>query len=336
MTIARFLRRSADRSDVQLGPGSIVVIDEASMIDLPTLWRVLKRLGEATLMLSGDPAQLPPIGFGLTFHVLVDHSETPKTVLDRVLRQSAKTGIPAVAHSIRIGNPPNLQPFLGLSPGVSFVDAAPSDAVRTILDLGARLAADGMRRGHAQIIAPIKGGPAGVAAINARFHALRREMRPKAPLFPGRADIMEGDPIIWTRNDHERDLMNGSMGRIVEIEGERIRAVIDDIERVLGPSDGQFLELAYAISVHKAQGSQWPVVVVPIFASRILDRTLVYTAATRATNQVIFVGDGSALDAAIAAPPRALQRYVTLGERLKGMVVEQKSTGGGRCPHERP
>ena len=100
---------------------------------------------------------------------------------------------------------------------MTFIDAGPEEAFDVIFDVGARLAKDGLRRGDAQIIAPVNAGPAGILAINRRFHELRMQASADAPrLVPGRTDIAEGDPVIWTRNDYERDLMNGSTGRIVE------------------------------------------------------------------------------------------------------------------------
>ena len=321
MTIARFLKETSGEAAVRLHAGNILVIDEASMVDLPLLWQVVRRIGDASLVLVGDPAQLPPIGFGLTFHVLIEHPAIPRTILDRVMRQSAETGIPAVAEAIRNGRCPELGPFRGLAPGVTFIDAVPEEAFDVIFDAGARLAKDGLRRGDAQIIAPVNAGPAGVLAINRRFHELRMQASAGASrLVPGRTDIAEGDPVIWTRNDYERDLMNGSTGRIVEADRDFATAVIDGQEHRLSAADSKFIELAYAISVHKAQGSQWPLVIVPVFRSRILDRTLVYTAATRASEQVILVGDRGVFNAAIAMAPRNLKREVTLASRLRSIT----------------
>ena len=318
MTIARFLNETSGDGGVRLHAGNILIIDEASMVDLPLLWQVVRRIGDASLVLVGDPAQLPPIGFGLTFHVLIEHPAIPKTILDRVMRQSAATGIPTVAEAIRNGRCPDLDPFRGLAPGVTFIDAAPDEAFDVIFDVGARLAKDGLRRGDAQIIAPVNAGPAGILAINRRFHELRIQAGADAPrLVPGRADIAAGDPVIWTRNDYERNLMNGSTGRIVEAHKDFATAVIDGQEHRLSPADGRLIELAYAISVHKAQGSQWPLVIVPIYRSRILDRTFIYTAATRASEQVVLVGDRDVFKAAVERSPMNLKRDVTLASRLR-------------------
>ena len=321
MTIARFLKETSGDAAMRLHAGNILIIDEASMVDLPLLWQVVRRIGDASLVLVGDPAQLPPIGFGLTFHVLIEHPAIPKTILDRVMRQSAETGIPTVAAAIRNGRCPELGPFRGLAPGVTFIDAGPEEAFDVIFDVGARLAKDGLRRGDAQIIAPVNAGPAGILAINRRFHELRMQASAGASrLVPGRTDIAEGDPVIWTRNDYERDLMNGSTGRIVEAHRDHAKAVIDGQKHRLSASDSNLIELAYAISVHKAQGSQWPLVIVPIYRSRILDRTLVYTAATRASEQVVFVGDRSVFKAAVEMAPTNLMRDVTLASRLQAFT----------------
>ena len=322
MTIARFLKETSGDAGARLHAGNIVIVDEASMVDLPLLWQVVRRAGDASLVLVGDPAQLPPIGFGLTFHVLIEHPGIPRTILDRVMRQSAETGIPTVAEAIRNGRCPELGPFRGLAPGVTFIDAAPEEAFDVIFDTGSRLAKDGLRRGDAQIVAPVNAGPAGILAINRRFHELRIQGSAHTPrLVPGRADIAEGDPVIWTRNDYERDLMNGSTGRIVEAHRDHARAVIDGQEHRLGAADASNIELAYAISVHKAQGSQWPLVIVPVHRSRILDRTLIYTAATRASQQVVFVGDRNVFNSAVAMAPRNLKRDITLASRLRSITA---------------
>ncbi|SIS60292.1 exodeoxyribonuclease V alpha subunit [Roseivivax lentus] len=315
MTIARFLKDfRSERS--ALTNVSIVVIDEGSMLDLPTLWRIVKALGKASLVLVGDPAQLPPIGFGLTFHVLCEHPGAPKTVLDRVMRQSADSGIPSIAEAIRHGREPTLSAFTGREDGVSFIDCKEDDALDCIREVGLRLRADGMNRDAMQIVAAVKAGPAGITAINTVFHRMRRKLKPTVPLFPGRPDIAESDPVIWTRNDHERGLMNGSMGRVDRIDGGTVHATIDGTSQQLSATDGQFLELAYAISVHKSQGSQWPIIIIPVFQNRLLDRTLLYTAITRASRQVILLGDPHALQKAIVKPSRALERALTLKLRM--------------------
>jgi len=122
--------------------------------------------------------------------------------------------------------------------------------------------------------------------------------------------------VIWTRNDVERGLTNGSMGRVLHIGSDRITAVLDGDMHELEPADGAFRQLACAVCVHKAQGSQWERVVVPVFWSRILDRSLICTALARARQQVIFLAGRKALEDAVRCPPAADRRDVGFGDWL--------------------
>ena len=114
--------------------------------------------------------------------------------------------------------------------------------------------------------------------------------------------------------------MNGSTGRIVEAHRDHAKPIIDSQQHRLSAADSSLIELAYAISVHKAQGSQWPLVIVPVYRSRILDRTLIYTAATRASKQVVLVGDRDVFKAAVEMTPTNLMRDVTLASRLRSFT----------------
>lgn len=315
-TIAGFLQIGAGGTGEAVAPGAMVIINEASMLDLPTLWRIMKALGEANLLLVGDPAQLPPIGFGLTFHVLCNSDHVPRIVLDKVMRQSSSTGIPTVAEAIRNGELSLVAPFSGMGAGVSFIKSAPDEAIDVISDVGRSLNASGAALGETQIIAPVRSGPAGIDAINRHFHAARQRLG-NNEFFPCRDDLAGGDPIIWTKNDWDRELMNGSMGRLHSVIDGIGHATLDGKAFDLSPSDANFLDLAYAISVHKAQGSQWRRVIVPVFRSRLLDRTLLYTAITRASEQVIIIGDAGALHRAIQEAPVSLKRSVGLPARLQ-------------------
>lgn len=314
-TIAGFLQSFAGASAETVSPGAMLIIDEASMLDLPTFWRIMRAVGQANLVLVGDPAQLPPIGFGLTFHILCRADHVPRVVLDQIMRQSSETGIPTVAAAIRNGHVPHLHPYYGLKPGISFIACSPDDAVGRIAEIGRDFSDQGAERGETQILAAVKSGASGIAAVNHHFHAIRNSLS-NAAYFPGRIDMAGGDPVIWTQNDWDRELMNGSMGRIHSVIDGIAHATMDGKPFEFTAADAPFLDLAYAISVHKAQGSQWPRIIVPVFPSRLLDRTLLYTAVTRATEQVVLVGDPQAFRRAIEDEPRSLMRTVGLEKRL--------------------
>ena len=131
---------------------------------------------------------------------------------------------------------------------------------------------------------------------------------------PWAREFAEGDPIIHLVNDYRKGLWNGSLGRIENIlssNGKRaLMCSLEGARHEIPEEDFQRIDLAYAITVHKAQGSQFTRVIVPVVRSRLLDRTLIYTALTRGIEQVVFIGDRGAFDAAVVAPPRSHQRQV--------------------------
>jgi len=164
-----------------------------------------------------------------------------------------------------------------------------------------------------QILSAVKAGPAGVKAINRYFHLL---------LSPGRAALMlyglaVGDPVMFPRNDYQRDLFNGSLGQLTEFNGpDSAIAVFDGTCRALDAVDLESLELAYCITIHKAQGSQFSRVVIPVFPGPLLDRTLLYTAVTRAIDQVVLIGDLEAFEHAVIAAPSPKRREIGLAMLL--------------------
>lgn len=172
-TIAGWLAQ-VEMGSVPLDDSPLVVIDEASMVDLSSLYRVLRCLEPGCrLLLVGDPGQLPPVGFGLTFHVLAADLRVPQVHLTEVMRQSAATGIPQVAQDIREGRPPALPPFEPAQEvGVSFVEAPREKVVQVVLDV---LSAVG-GIGSAQIVGAVKGrgkkDDGGIVAINEALHAI--------------------------------------------------------------------------------------------------------------------------------------------------------------------
>tara|TARA_R100000935_G_C2840561_1_gene170749 strand:- start:6250 stop:8163 length:1914 start_codon:yes stop_codon:yes gene_type:complete len=302
ITIARFLLREV-KSNIPLGPDCVLIVDEASMLGLVELWRILRRLGEASLVLCGDPAQLPPVSPGVVFNHLAVDRYTKKVVLDRVHRQDKGTGIPILAEGVRNGIIPDLPNFSGPKPGVTFHECERDRLCDEILRVGRLMSDGGVGRDAMQIIAPTNRE---IGNINGYFH--ERILRKRPNLWPGTQHLAEGEPVIWTQNDLKRGLTNGALGRIIHIEGENILAEIDGVERELQPKDGRFLQLAWAISVHKAQGSQWARVIIPIYQSMIVDRSLIYTALTRAQEQVIFIGKFAAAQRAVERQPTAAMR----------------------------
>lgn len=303
-TIARFFV-SVKAGEILIEENSLFIVDESSMLDLPTMYKIFRYLpSNARIVFVGDPAQLPPVGFGLVFHKLVNYHVIPNTHLLQVHRQTWSSGIPTVATHVRNRIVPQLSTFLGTGTGVSFVDCSRSKITATLLEI----ASPRLRNGW-QILSPVNDGPGGIKEINESFHF--HNMR-EEPL--GGFKYASGDPVIHLINDYDRGLMNGTLGRIVHVSHGWTSGLTIHFE------EGEYffpshelpgrIALAYAISVHKAQGAQFKRVAIAIKPSRVLDNSLVYTALTRGIEQVVFVGDKAAFEHAVLGGTTASKREV--------------------------
>jgi exodeoxyribonuclease V alpha subunit len=325
-TLARFFK-NADSLDLE--DPAVVVVDEASMVDIVTMHRLCELLPEhVRILLVGDTSQLMPVGPGLILHALERIPEIPVIELVQVKRYGG--AIAAAAADIRAGRWPSL-PDDGVS-AISFVPTKVADIPAIVVAL---YESD---KDNTQILSGRKGNADGVQSLN-ELCQLRFAKQGPALLIPNEEFGMDmsagfhlGDPLLCTRNLWDWGLQNGSLGTLVEIEkAPRLLSKPDGTE--LGHAlawvnwdDGERrpitaemlpdLELGYALTIHKSQGSQWRRIVVVLTGSRMLDRTLIYTAITRAQEQVIIVGDEAAAKAAVEAPPRAELRNVGLAQFL--------------------
>lgn len=330
-TIAGFLKKVTEK---ELGAAPIIVIDEASMLDLVTFYRLVQKLPpESQVILVGDPFQLPPIGAGLILHVLCNLLGVPTTELTEVKRQAKESAIPLASRQIRDG----LNPAFSTNEAadVVFLPCSDDQIIPTVIRLYEQ------DPENTQILSATRSCAfAGVDPINRTCHTKYADHG--SPLLAGNPETGEieatglcvGDLVMYTANDWGRNLQNGSLGQIDEVFDEpqtvdlgdedkpRIgtalgMATFDGVEHYILDTDVDSMQLAYAITVHKAQGSQFKRVIIPVRKSRVLDRTFVYTAATRAQVQVIFVGDLSAVEQAIKLPPKAFSRQVGLRALLE-------------------
>jgi exodeoxyribonuclease V alpha subunit len=297
-TIAAFIHKRRGRP-YGAADEPALVIDEASMLDLPTAYRILQLMPDrGRLVLVGDPYQLAPIGYGLVFHVLAEDRRVPQVKLRTVHRQAERTGLPFIASTIRHGNVPErsaLVSYQGLGSGFSFIEAAPNDVPRIVLGIYGELG--GIP--EVQVIAATR---AETSSLN---RMLQRARLRREPVFR----FEKGDPVLFGRNDYERELFNGSLGQVIAIgDGGQLICEFDGVEQELEDNDLMDLQLAYGITVHKSQGSQFSRVIVPMVRNRMLDRTLIYTALTRAVEQAVFVGSWAAFCEAIVKEPDATRR----------------------------
>ena len=331
-TIASFLRAAKELT----GP-CVVVVDEASMVDIVTMHRLVELLGpDVRIVMAGDPEQLMPVGPGLVLHALIRVPAVPLAELKIIKRYGGD--IAAAAVSIRKGIWPSLSS--DESDAIAFIHCADgrtaagtSLIAETVLDLYKLAPA------NTQILSARRNGSDGVKTINALCQSATTTGNKPMMVWSIQHDqrvltgLHLGDPVLCTRNMWYRGLQNGSLGIIVEIddvplmltdengaETEPALAWVlwdDGVRRPVVESMLDDLELGYAITVHKAQGSQWPRVIVPLTGHRLLDRTLIYTAITRAQKQVLIVGDEAAAKAAVESPPRVHARQVALDLLLK-------------------
>jgi exodeoxyribonuclease V alpha subunit len=305
-TIAAFLK-SCEVGKVVLGPESLVVVDESSMVDLPTLYRLLRHLPEeCRLLLVGDEAQLGPIGFGLTLHAFAVMDGVPKVRLKRIYRQAESSGIPVIAAAVRDGQLPRLPSEIGRGHGVVLVATSGEPTCDDVVDAVAAL---GGFRDDLRILSPVKAAAAGTVSLNEEFHRLLSRGKPR---LRDHAFAL-GEPVIFGRNDYKRDLRNGSLGVVVGVDDGLLTVDFDGERHEFTGAALDDVALAYAITVHKSQGSQFRTVVVPVCTSRILDRSLIYTALTRATDRVVLIGREAVLRAAVQQIAAADRRETGFG-----------------------
>ncbi len=304
-------------------PVDLVIVDESSMLNLRLIEVLLGGLAETThIVLVGDADQLPPIGAGKPFEDLIASEAAPVVRLTEIFRQAARSMITTAAHEINQGRPPHLQPEGDQDHDFFFIDRpSPERALETVVEVVAervpkRYELDPIR--DVQVLAPMYKGAVGIDALNERLQAKLNANGKKA--LNERFRI--GDRLIQTRNSHELGLMNGSIVflRADDPDEEAIVVDTDDGGTLTIPyGETATLRLAYAISVHKAQGCEVPVVVGVCHRShsRMLTRPLLYTAITRARNSCVLVGDRAALTMAVGRDDGG-GRNSGLAERLRG------------------
>ncbi|MCW3006901.1 MAG: ATP-dependent RecD-like helicase [Solirubrobacterales bacterium] len=304
-------------------PGAdVLIVDEASMLDVRLAGALFGAVGAKThVVLVGDPDQLAPVGPGRVLDDLLASEEVPVTRLTEVFRQAARSLIVRTAHAINNGQPPPRELpddvvrdffFVGARQAASIFEEVISLAVQR---LPAHLGIDA--RADVQVLAPMHKGPVGIDAFN---EALRAKLNPDGEPIPG-TTLRVWDRVVQTRNDHERQLMNGEIGVIASYDRESAEAILaTDDGRMLKLPNGALdtLRLAHAMSVHKAQGSSAPAVIVPLFSGHriMLTRNLVYTALTRAERMAVFVGEPAALDLALGRVD-ARRRHTRLAELVR-------------------
>ncbi|MDT0450394.1 SF1B family DNA helicase RecD2 [Streptomyces hesseae] len=300
----------------------LVVVDEASMLDLLLANKLVKAVAPgAHLLLVGDVDQLPSVGAGEVLRdLLAPGSPVPAVRLTRIFRQAQQSGVVTNAHRINSGVQPITQ---GMTDFFLFVEEDTEEAGRLTVDVAARRipARFGLDpRRDIQVLAPMHRGPAGAGTLNGLLQQAITPARPDLPerRFGGRV-FRVGDKVTQIRNNYEKGengVFNGTVGVVTALDDveQRLTVRTDEDEEV-GYDFDELDELAhaYAVTIHRSQGSEYPAVVIPVTTSAwmMLQRNLLYTAVTRAKKLVVLVGSRRALGQAV--------RTVSAGRRCTAL-----------------
>ncbi|MGF1341619.1 MULTISPECIES: ATP-dependent RecD-like DNA helicase [unclassified Streptomyces] len=310
----------------------LVVVDEASMLDLLLANKLVKAVAPgAHLLLVGDVDQLPSVGAGEVLRdLLAKDGPVPSVRLTTIFRQAQRSGVVTNAHRINAGVPPITQ---GLSDFFLFVEDETEDAGVLAVDVAARRipAKFGLDpRRDVQVLAPMHRGPAGAGHLNGLLQQAVTPGRPDLPekRFGGRV-FRVGDKVTQIRNNYEKGengVFNGTVGVVTALDtDEQTLTVRTDEDEEIGYDFDELDELshAYAMTIHRSQGSEYPAVVVPVTTSAwmMLQRNLLYTAVTRAKKLVVLVGSRKAIGQAV--------RTVSAGRRCTGLAFRLRGGAAG-------
>jgi exodeoxyribonuclease V alpha subunit len=313
VTIHRLLEYNPREGGFQKGKDNplqadFVIVDEASMVDLALMDHLLRAVDpHAHLILVGDVDQLPSVGPGSVLRDLIDSGVVPKVVLKRIFRQERESLIVVNAHrilqgqSLLLGNEKDTSDFVFLPrESEDEILAQVKTLVREEIPRSLRLAADDVPQAI-QVLTPMHRGLLGTINLNRELQALLNLWG--TALERGESSLRLGDKVMQLRNNYDKGVFNGDLGRIVGIDKEDGSVKVDFMERIVEYDSDELdeISLAYATSVHKSQGSEYPVVIIPLHTSHylLLHRSILYTAVTRGKKLVVIVGSRKALAMAI-------------------------------------
>lgn len=309
--------------------GRLLIIDEMSMVDQQLFQTLLQAVPEGMqVVLVGDQDQLPSVGPGRVFADLIASHCVPTTKLTKIYRQSTGSTIISLARDINQGMiPDNLTDNL---PDRSFIACLPGQVEHIVEQVIQKSIARGFSLEETQILAPMYRGVAGIDAMN---NGVQNLVNPKKAAATkeikfGQVTYRIGDKVIQLQNDGQRGIYNGDIGRVTGIEeaskknDHQAKLIVDfsgnEVELVA--ADWRNLSLAYCVSIHKSQGSEYELVILPLTmqSHRMLQRKLLYTAITRARAKLVMVGQKEAFVQAILA--EGTERRTTLAQRIRRLM----------------
>lgn len=303
----------------------LLVVDETSMVDIVLMHHLVEALpAHASLLLVGDVDQLPSVGPGMVLRDLIESGAAPVARLTEVFRQAAHSRIITNAHRINQGLMPETDEA-GPDSDFYFIERQePERIVETLVELvknriPKKFQLDPFR--DIQVLSPMNRGSLGVRELNVRLQAELNPARAEEPSVERFGwQFRVRDKVLQTENDYDKDVFNGDIGQVVNIEPEERELTVRFDQREVRYDYGELdeLTLAYAVTIHKSQGSEFPAVVIPVATQHylLLQRNLIYTAVTRGKRLVVLTGQGKALALAVRNQ-RTEGRFSGLRARLR-------------------
>lgn len=308
----------------------VIVIDEASMLDIKLAHSLAEAVSSnAQIILIGDVDQLPSVGAGNVLRDLIESNKVPYCRLSEIFRQAASSLIVSTAHQINQGLNPEFPDIDGADCRFLAVDG-PHNILETIKFLIQHTLT---QNGHydpvkdLQVLTPMNRGDLGTKVLNQELQALLNPEESSPEQLAGDSlSFRPGDKVIQISNNYELNVFNGDIGFVEHagVEGSKMMVQFADRRVTYSKEDAYDLRLAYAITIHKSQGSEFPVVIIPLSMQHyiMLQRNLIYTALTRAKKFAIFVGSQKALEQAIQTQT-SRSRQTKLVERLSDYLIQK-------------
>ncbi|MCK8607305.1 SF1B family DNA helicase RecD2 [Apilactobacillus ozensis] len=327
-TIHRLLGlNSYDNNEVdQELEGSLLIVDEMSMVDVDLFKLLMSSIpNHMKVILVGDEDQLPSVGPGQVFHDLLNSDLIPGIHLNTIYRQDQHSTIISLAHDVKNGEIPN--DLVDKKPDRSFINCNSTQMQSVINQIVNKAKQRGFSSNDMQVLAPMYRGESGINHLNEIIQNIMNPKQSGSNDVEFRGTIYRiNDKVIQLVNSPENNIYNGDIGRIIEIENgqssgkDKITISFDQNEVTYERKDWEQFTLAYCTSIHKSQGSEFKMVILPIVPQfdRMLQRNLLYTAITRASEMLIMLGDYSSFIKCIKN--NAVNRNTTLGLRIKKVI----------------
>ncbi|MFL5340894.1 MAG: AAA family ATPase [Gemmataceae bacterium] len=321
-SLGRFRRDRETPLDLDL-----LVVDEASMVDVVLMNQLLRAVpAKACVVLVGDVDQLPSVGPGTVLADLIASGAVPVVRLTEIFRQAGQSWIVRAAHAVNHGDEPESAPAGG---DFFFVEAnTPESVLERILTMvreriPQRFGLDPLR--DVQILSPMNRSELGVNALNERLQGVLNAPAGQKEVERFGTKFRVGDKVMQTSNNYQKEVFNGDIGRVKSVEAVDQEVLVEFEGRAVSYDFGELdeLALAYAVTIHKAQGAEYPVVVIPVHTQHyiMLQRNLLYTGITRGKRLVVLVGSRKALSIAVQRQDTA-RRFTLLKQRLQQPEVK--------------